>query len=147
MRKQDVPQDQGIAEGLKEVNYAIDEDGNYVLVPSAGWEPKNIANYQAWDLIKAQLADIRNRILAGELSPLAFHMARNQMDVKLLSKYSGFFCWQIKRHLKPSVFAKLKRSILKKYAALFGISLDDLTNPDSIYQDNLPGSDWDNNGN
>jgi hypothetical protein len=130
--EKDVPQEQGIAEGLKEVCYAVGENGKYVLAPSSGWEPKNIANGQAWELLEQQLEEARQKVLAGKSSPLDFYMAKNQMDVRLLSQYSGFFCWQIRRHLKPAVFARLKPEKLARYAALFKISAKDLIDMDLI---------------
>ena len=84
MLKEEVPQDQGIADGLKEVTYAVDDKGDYVMVPSAGWEPKNISNYQAWEVIAEQIETARCQVLNDEVSPLAYHMARNQMDISLL---------------------------------------------------------------
>ena len=72
MLEKDVPQDIGMAEGLKEVCYAVDEQGRYVLVPSAGWEPKNITNSQAWEVIQAELEEVRQQVAAGHLSPIAY---------------------------------------------------------------------------
>ena len=145
MRKQDVPQDQGIAQGLKEVCYAVDEQGRYTLVPSTGWEPKNIANYQAWEVIARQLREIRARVEAGELSPLAYHMAKNQMDVALLAQYVELPRWRVKRHLKPKVFKKLKMELLERYARLFGISPAQLRDPATMHQADLPGAEGSEN--
>jgi hypothetical protein len=36
--------------------------------------------------------------------------------------------WRVKRHFKPTVFAKLNDKILKKYADAFAISVDQLKN-------------------
>jgi hypothetical protein len=132
MREKDVPQDVGIAEGLKEVCYAVDDDGRYHLVPSLGWEPKNIANDQAWDLLAQQLDQVRQQVLAGELSPLAFHMVKNQMDVTLLAQYSGMFKWRVKRHLRPDVFRKLNQQLLERYATLLKTTVTELTDLNHI---------------
>ncbi|WP_054698357.1 hypothetical protein [Desulfosarcina cetonica] len=52
MKIEEVPQDRGmITDDRREVCYAIDDQGRYVLTGSAGWEPKNIANRQAWEQI------------------------------------------------------------------------------------------------
>ncbi|MBU0673687.1 MAG: hypothetical protein KJ950_03490 [Proteobacteria bacterium] len=139
MREQDVPQDEGIAEGLKEVCYAVNQEGRYVLAASAGWEPKNITNYQAWEQIGEKLADLRREVQAGRLSPLAYHMARNQMDLALLAQYTGFFRWQIKRHLKPKVFKKLKDPLLRQYATLFRLTVEQFLDPATIDHDRIPG--------
>lgn len=127
MKVNEVPQERGIMpENLHEVCYAVDEGGNYVLAESVGWEPKNIANDQAWEVIQAQAADALANIHAGRQSPLAFHMAINQMNISLLSKYVRMNRWRVKRHLKPEVFKRLKPDMLRQYAELFGITVEQL---------------------
>jgi len=126
MRENEVPQDEALFEGMSEVCYAVDESGRYVLAESAGWEPANIANLQAWEVVNGEIAAVLARVRAGELSPLAYQMARHQMDAKLLSGYAGLFCWQVRRHLKPGPFAKVKPDLLARYAAIFKISTEEL---------------------
>ena len=48
------------------------------------------------------------------------------MNMAILSSYTGFFKWQIKRHLKPAVFNKLSTKKLNKYAEVFNVSVDEL---------------------
>lgn len=127
MKVNEVPQNKGmITDDLREICYAVDENGSYILAKSAGWEPKNIANDQAWTLIEEEISQTVKKIKAGKLSPLAFHMAKNQMNVSLLSKYVGFNRLRVKLHLKPSVFRKLKPSILKRYGRIFDIEVEEL---------------------
>lgn len=135
MREDEVPQDQGIADGLKEVTYAVNDQGRYVMVPSAGWEPKNISNYQAWEVIGEQIEVARRLVVNREVSPLAYHMARNQMDVALLAQYMGIMRWRVKRHLKPAIFRKLNASLLNRYAGLLKVTvaqLQDITLVDEL---------------
>ena len=127
MEIKDVPQDPGILDDYgREVCYAVDQNGNYSLAQSIGWDPKNIANRQAWQAIEKKTNKAREDILGGKLSPIGFYMACNQMDVRLLAQYMGLYRWQVKRHLKPAVFKKLKGNVLGKYAALFNVSVDEL---------------------
>jgi hypothetical protein len=127
MKIDEVPQNKGmITDGLREICYAVDENGRYILAQSAGWEPKNIANDQAWMLIEEEVSQTVKKIKAGKLSPLAFHMAKNQMNVSLLSKYVGFNRLRVNFHLKPSVFRRLKPSILKRYSRIFEIEVEEL---------------------
>ncbi|MGL1930627.1 MAG: hypothetical protein OCC45_02575 [Desulfotalea sp.] len=127
MKIEDVPQENGmIGEYGKEIAYATDSNGNYTLVHSEGWEVKNIVNDQAWDLIYTKIKKIHEQSLAEELSPLAFHMAFHQMDIGLLAKYVNRAVWRIKRHLKPKVFVKLSPAVLKQYADVFEIEVDQL---------------------
>jgi hypothetical protein len=127
MKIDEVPQNKGmITDGLREICYAVDENGRYILAQSVGWEPKNIANDQAWMLIEEEVLQTVKKIKAGKLSPLAFHMAKNQMNVSLLSKYVGFNRLRVNFHLKPSVFRRLKPSILKRYSRIFEIEVEEL---------------------
>ena len=141
MLKNEVPQDEGIAEGLEEVTYAVDDDGRYVLVPSTGWEPKNISNYQAWEIIAEQIETARRQVLANEVSPLAYHMARNLMDLPLLAQYMGIMRWRVKRHLKPKVFNKLKQEIIERYALLLKATPAQLKDISLIEDPVIPGRD------
>ena len=127
MKTSEVPQERGIIpENVHEVCYAVDESGNYVLTNSAGWEPKNIVNDQAWEIIKAQVQGVLAQIQAGRLSPLAFHMAKNQMSTGLLSRYVRFSRWRVKRHLKPHVFKRLEPDVYRRYANIFEITVEQL---------------------
>lgn len=145
MREDEVPQDQGIAEGLKEVTYAVDRDGRYKLVPSAGWEPKNISNYQAWEVIAAQVAAARQEVLAGRVSPLAFHMARNQMDIALLAQYMGLPRWRVWLHLRPWGFRRLTRPQLDSYAAMLRTTVEQLQDIALVPEMVIPGREADAN--
>jgi hypothetical protein len=128
MKISEVPQQPGmITDGRREICYAVDENGKYVLTGSAGWEPKNIANDQAWELIRDQIHDTVEKIRAGKLSPLAFFMVSHQMTPALLAQYVGFNRWRVQRHLKLSAFKKLKPEILQRYADLFDVPVNDLS--------------------
>lgn len=126
MKKEDVPQQGGLNAGCREVNYATDATGNYTLEPSVGWEAKNIALRQAWEVIIEQLREVIVEIKAGKKSALAYHMVKNQMDPSLLATYSGVARWRVKRHLKPGVFAKLDSTALAPYEELFGVDVERL---------------------
>ncbi len=124
MKKEDVPQDlSSLGKITKEVCYATDVSGKYVTELSLGWEVKKTALEAAWQDIENRTAEARQKVLNNEASPLLFFMERAMMDVTILSQYSGFWKWQIKRHLKPAVFAKLQESHHKRYAEIFGVSL------------------------
>ncbi|NSL88416.1 hypothetical protein [Chitinophaga solisilvae] len=128
MKKEEVPQDgDNLHEGtFKQIMYAVDNSGNYVQVQSAGWEPENIALTQAWEEVNDRVEQARKRVLAGEISPVAFYMEKNIMDLALLASYVGKFQWQVKRHMKPAVFRRLSDKMLQRYADAFKISKQDL---------------------
>jgi hypothetical protein len=126
MEKKDVPQDEGILGHVRVVCYAIDENGVYTKSESAGWEPTNIANGIAWEFLDEELAGIREKVKKRELSPLAYHMNKNLMDLKVLSQYIGFARWRVRRHLKPRVFNDLDNQTLQRYAAIFNMTVEQL---------------------
>ena len=70
---------------IRKVIYAIGNDGKYTGVNSEGWEPENFAMKQAWDDIDEQLEQTEKKVRAGELSPVAYFMQKNLMDIALLS--------------------------------------------------------------
>ncbi len=128
MNKEDVPQEAGITGGISEIRYAVNDDGSYELTPSKGWEAVNIVNRQAWEVIEKESAEAREIVENGQASPLLYYMAVNQMDIGLLAGYCGLPRWRVKRHLKSTVFARLKPGILKRYAAVFSVTTEQLAN-------------------
>lgn len=134
MKKKEVPQDdEGLLEGkFREPCYAVDEEGNYIAVPSTGWAPKNAALKQAWEEINMKAREAAKDILEGRSSILAWHMEKKIMDLKLLSQYTGISRRKIRKHMKPEIFNKLDTDTLQKYAEAFNITLEELTNMDAL---------------
>jgi len=129
MRKNEVPQDDAnMLDGkTRELQYALDEDGNYVEIKSVGWEPKNIVMQQAWDEVEENIKYALEEVEKGNKSPIFFFMYKNIMDVKILAEYTGFWVFSVKRHLKPNVFKKLPNSKLENYREVFKLdSINDL---------------------
>lgn len=131
MKKEDVPQDESSLSkaNIKEVVYAVDKDGKYGKALSSGWDAKTIALNESLELIEEQLQDTIKKINNGELSPIAYYMELQRMDVVVLSGYVGLWQWKVKRHLKAKTFRKLNEKTLNKYAEAFEISLEELKNP------------------
>ncbi|UCG26668.1 MAG: hypothetical protein JSV24_06715 [Bacteroidales bacterium] len=130
MKKNEVPQDDdGLMEGkLKDLCYAVDENGKYVQVYSTGWEPKNAAMKQAWEEIDKKVRKTLRKVQEGRLSPVAFYMEKNIMNITLLAQYVDLPKRKVRKHLKPDVFSRLKPSILERYASTFDISVEELCN-------------------
>lgn len=126
MKVRDVPQDESILQGHQRACYAVDETGRYVIVPSKGWEVEKIVNAQAQADVRAAIEGARQRVLAGQASPLAYHMACRQMTIGLLAANSGIWSLRVRRHLRPRAFTRLGRAVLQRYADALGISVDDL---------------------
>jgi hypothetical protein len=113
---------------VKKLMYAVGKDGKYTGVNSAGWEAENAAMKQAWDEVDTVLNETMEKVRSQELSPIAWYMQKNLMDIALLSKYAGKWQWQVKKHLKPEGFAKLDEAMLKRYAGIFNVSVEELKN-------------------
>lgn len=128
MKKKEVPQDKSNLEkaNIKDMVYAIDENGDYVTELSTGWEPKSIALDNAIKVIEERVAIAKQRVLKNETSPIEYYMELHKMDLPILASYVGLWKWRVKRHFKPSVFRKLSHKTLQKYADVFEIDIDEL---------------------
>jgi hypothetical protein len=129
MKVRDVPQDPGSSLPHGITMYAVDDQGRYQGVFSVGNEAADFCLQMTWEYIDEQIAVTAERVRAGTVSPLAFFMQRKFVDHKLLAKYVGMARWRIKRHLKPSVFRKLKPPILRTYADFFGVTVEEFISP------------------
>lgn len=127
MKKEDVPQDlSSLGKITKEVCYATDDKGKYVTELSKGWDIKTTALDAAWKDIEERILAAKEKVLKNEASPILYFMEKKLMDVGILAGYTGFWKWQIKRHLKPGVFNKLSIMILNKYAGVFNVTVQEL---------------------
>jgi len=132
MDKEQVPQDdKNVLEGkLKVLKYATEKDGTYTKVKSVGWEPENIVLSQAWDEIHERVAEIRQKVIDGKLSPIAYHKEKQMLDTGMLAGYVGIPAILVKLHLKPWFFKRLSEKQLDKYANAFRISREELLKTD-----------------
>ncbi len=129
MKVNEVPQDPKNFKGadkVKKLMYAVDKDGKYTGVNSAGWEAENTATRQVWDDVDEALTATEAQVKAGEISPISYYMQKSLMDIALLAKFVGKWQWQVKRHMKPAVFSKLSTGMLEKYASVFNITVHEL---------------------
>ncbi len=129
MKKEDLPQDDSPLDYMsRELYYVKDEDGNYTTGLSKGWKVKKEALDATWEAINERVEEARQAVLNGEKSPIHYYMELNIMDLSVLSGYTGFWKWTIKRHLKPERFRKLSDKKLERYAKAFEVSLEELKN-------------------
>jgi hypothetical protein len=127
MKKEEVPQDPGsLGKVTKEVCYATDASGKYTTELSQGWEVKAGALDVAWQDIAERVAAAKEKVLRGEASPLLYFMELKLMDAGVLAGYTGFWKWQVKRHLRPAAFRKLSERKMRRYAEVFEVSVSDL---------------------
>ena len=128
MKVNEVPQDDvfDYSAGIKKGNYALDDKGKYVMVPSKGWVVDEMINRMAYDEYKVKEEETRKAVLAGQKSPLAYYMELRQMTPEILGKTAGIAAFRVKRHLRPEIFARLKPSLLEAYAKALAITTEEL---------------------
>lgn len=127
MKTEEVPQDTAKTYGgVRKLMYAVDQQGEYTEVRSAGWEVETYVTLAAVDEINRHRDDALARAQAGKTSPLEFHMFDRRMELATLAATSGFWAWRVKRHFKPEVFAKLDEKVLARYAECMGITVAEL---------------------
>jgi len=125
MEKHELPQDESpLKDFTREVCYVKNEDGKYETGLSEGWDVKSVALNNAWEEIERRTKDAKDKVLNGEASPVLYYLELHLMDLPVLAGYTGFRRWQIKRHMKPSVFKKLSDKKLKIYADIFEVSIE-----------------------
>ncbi len=127
MKQDEVPQDQSAAfEGQKKPLYVIDEDGEYTVALSSGWEAEEVVLDQAIAQFETLYKDARRRVEQGLSAPLEYHMYHQRMDISVLAQSTGFFKWQVRRHIKPEPFSRLTDNKLARYQEALGLSAAEL---------------------
>jgi hypothetical protein len=127
MKKQDVPQDNSPTYGgHKKVIYATNDAGQYETVGSSGWETEQFATSMAVDAINELALAAYWRGQQGLSSPLEYHMYAKRFDIAGLSQATGLFQWQIKRHIKPAIFARLSSKKRLRYLDVLQLTATEL---------------------
>ena len=120
----EIPQDDSkIFRGQKKVIYAT-QNGHYKTGTTTGWNTEEFVTEQAVEEFNQLANEALDAVKRGEKSPLFYYMYLYRFDLPTLAQTTGFWQWQIKRHFKPSVFAKLSDKVLGRYADIFGISVE-----------------------
>lgn len=112
--------------GHRRLMYARGKDGRMVIVPSRGGEVDETVTLQALERIRDMTEEARARVMAGKTSPLEYWMYAQRLDLPQLSQVTGFWKWRIRRHFRPEKFASLSAEILERYAAVMGITVEQL---------------------
>ena len=127
MKKENLPQDKSaLGEFTREVCYVKNEEGKYTTGLSTGWEVKKDALDNAWSDINQRVEEAREAVKSGKSSPVLYFMELRLMDLMILSGYTGFWKFTIRRHMKPQVFKKLSDAKLARYAKAFDIAVEEL---------------------
>ena len=127
MKKQDVPQDNNVTlDGERKAMYAVDENGEYTIVPSTGWEAEETVTNLAVEHYKVLAEEALQQVREGLASPLKYHMFARRFNIDTLAQATGLYQWQVKRHCKSKIFAALDGKTLMRYASAMGISVAQL---------------------
>jgi hypothetical protein len=127
MKKEEIPQDDGALNKLtKELVYAVDGTGRYSSELSTGWDVKTKALNLAWEDIEKRIEAARQKVLNNEASPILYFLELRLMDMGILAAYTGFWKWNIKKHLKPAAFKNLSQQKLQQYADAFNVTVEEL---------------------
>lgn len=122
MKKKDIPQQpHRLYEGETKAVYALNDKGELEMAQTSGWEVETDVLQQAIDEIQRLTDEALKRVCSGESSPLEYHMYAQRMDLPMLAQAVGRFKWQVRKHLKPKYFRKLKQQQLNLYAKVLGI--------------------------
>ena len=131
MEIKDIPQDDSESyHGHLKVIYGT-RDGRYEAATSSGWQDEAYATEMAVAELDEQTRAAREAVARGEYSPLYYHMFRFRHDESGLAMAAGVWKWQLRRHLRPEIFAKLPDKTLQKYADALQISIDELKRTDA----------------
>jgi hypothetical protein len=112
----------------RELLYSEYADGKFETSVGYHGEADRTTLQQAWDLFNDRIEAARQKVKAGDASPILYYMEKNLVTPMDLSMHADIMVWRVKRHLKPKVFKRLSEKTLKKYAQAFNISLDQLQN-------------------
>lgn len=125
----DIPQDNSASyQGHQKIIYAT-RDGHYEKSTSTGWDDESFATEQAGEVLHRLAHQARQAVERGEQSPLYYLMYAYRHDEASLAMAAGVFKWQLRRHFRPTVFAKLPIKTLNKYAEAFQITVEQLQHP------------------
>lgn len=143
MKLEEVPQDGAyMVEGrIRDLCYVVNEDGHYTSVLSMGWKPKNEAIRLAWEEVYEQAEETRRQVIAGKLSPVAFYMGLNLMDVSILSSYTNIPRRKVKKHLQMKHFLRLSPEWLDRYAEALNLKREELVSIERIQKMELKHED------
>ena len=126
MRADEVPQDGAYLEGKKRGAYALDANGRYTVVATAGWEAETAATRVALEAADAQIQGAWADVRAGRKSPLWYHLAARQLTATLVAEYAGTSRLRVWWHCRPRPFAGLSPQWLQRYAAALRVPVEQL---------------------
>jgi hypothetical protein len=113
----------------RELFYHFDQETGFTQKVDYQNPDNQVIIKQSWDAAAQRLEEVKQLVIIGKASPIAYYMEKILMEVPMLAAYMEMPKWRVRRHMKSSVFKKLTPEILAKYAAIFEIPVDELMTP------------------
>ncbi len=126
MRTEEVPQDGAYLEGKKRGAYAVDANGRYTVIATAGWEAETAATRVALEAADAQIRAAFDDVMRGARSALWYHLAARQLTAAQVAEYAGLWRLRVWWHLRPGPWAKLPVELLERYAKALRVPAEKL---------------------
>ena len=128
MKIDDIPQDNSASyHGHRKVIYGT-RDGHYEAATSNGWQDEAYATEMAVYELDTQTQAAREAVEKANIRRCTICSAAVMMKTGFMA--AGVWKWQLRRHFRPEVFAKLPAKTLQKYADACQISIDGLKQTD-----------------
>lgn len=115
-------------------HYKMEGNGHFTHDLQSDWGGRDPVVDQSLEIVKEKISNAKEKVLKGEISPIAYYMEKCITDVSTLAKYTGMAKWRVKRHLKIKVFRGLKNETLKRYADFFQITVEELKDIEHLKQ-------------
>lgn len=130
MKKEDAPQDNiAMYQGGRKALYVLGDKGGFEITQSSGWSVEEMATLQAVDEFRRLEREAYKGFQEGTLSALSVWMYHRRMSLLTLSQCTGFWQWQVKRHLKADIFNALSPQKIAIYCDVLDVIPEELLNP------------------
>jgi len=113
----------------RELFYSFDREKGFSAKVDYQYDANQTIIRQSWDAAEERLNAVRNKVIGGKRSPIAYYMEKQLMEVPMLAAYTGFSPWRVRWHLTVPGFRRMKISTLEKYAEIFEIPVQELKSP------------------
>jgi hypothetical protein len=117
--------------------YVEKEDGKYGPIQTGSYITRNFLD--DYELKRRHLEDnLRNKIQNKEVSPIYYYMVLEDLTISELAARANLRKTKVRKHLEYGSFKSITTEILKQYAEVFNVSVDDmilLMNPPPVNEE------------
>jgi hypothetical protein len=105
--------------------YVEKEDGKYGPIQTGSYITRNFLD--DYELKRKHLEEnLRNQIQKKEISPIHYYMVLEDLTISELAARVKLRKAKVRKHLEYGSFSSIKSEIIKQYADVFNVSVDDL---------------------